>query len=182
MKKTIVVLLTLALTVTLSGCGEAEVQQPQPSSSIAQNKQTDPQSEATVSPESLLTKAEVSKIMESGVVELSSSEQPAVNLRLSLYTTEDDSFFQVGIVQKAGFEKDGGGDSVDPKQIYLDVKEGFPDAEELQGFGDDAFLAPPGLHILKGDYYLTLAAGNTSDPETIPRLKEAAAIAVTRLP
>ena len=40
------------------------------------------------------------------------------------------------------------------------IKNAFPDRENINEIGDDAFIATPGIHILKGDYYLTIGVGN----------------------
>lgn len=46
------------------------------------------------------------------------------------------------------------------KKIFSVIKTNFPNYESVTGIGDDAFIATPGIHILKNDYYLTIAAGN----------------------
>ena len=55
----------------------------------------------------------------------------------------------------------------------------FKDAEKIEGVGDDNFLAPPGLHILKDGYYITISLGSmTRDRE---KLKAAGMKAVENL-
>ena len=58
-----------------------------------------------------------------------------------------------------------------PKKIYDALKENFKNAVKVDGIGADAFIAPPGLHVLAGNYYLTFAVGNANDPKNQDLLK-----------
>ncbi|MCW8815700.1 MAG: hypothetical protein OQK59_06920, partial [Chlorobium sp.] len=52
---------------------------------------------------------------------------------------------------------------------------------DLEGFGDEAFIATGGLYILKGEYYITIGAGNIDRAEIQERLKAAGKIALDNL-
>ncbi|PIE54233.1 MAG: hypothetical protein CSA35_06720 [Dethiosulfovibrio peptidovorans] len=67
------------------------------------------------------------------------------------------------------------------KECFSAIKEGFPDHEVVKGIGDYAFFAPPGLHVLAENYYITIAAGNlnknkdktlTAGKKLVSRLKK----------
>ena len=68
-----------------------------------------------------------------------------------------------------------------PKAICESLKANFPNAVNVEGIGDDAFIASPGLHVIKGDYYITIGVGNSNDPKNRQILKEAGKKAVENL-
>lgn len=80
-------------------------------------------------------------------------EQPAVGLKLCVYE-KDEAFLQLGLTQAANMK---GGNT--PESIYNSIKGGFKYAAKIEGVGDDNFIAPPGLHILKDGYYITVSLG-----------------------
>jgi hypothetical protein len=51
----------------------------------------------------------------------------------------------------------------------------------VEGIGDEAYLATPGLHILSDGYYISIALGNPSDKKNQEMLKEAGLLAVDNL-
>lgn len=72
--------------------------------------------------------------------------------------------------------------AITPKSIFEGIKDNF--GEELavvERIGDEAFIATPGLHILKGGYYIVIAVVNTSDETNRNILKAAGAKAVGNL-
>ena len=90
------------------------------------------------------------------------TEQPAVGLKLCVYE-KGDTFLQLGLTQAKGMK---GGNT--PVSIYSSIKGAFKDAEKIEGVGDDNFIAPPGLHILKDGYYITVSLGlMTKDREKL---------------
>ena len=100
-------------------------------------------------------------------------EQPAVGLKLCVYE-KDGTFLQLGLTQGTTMK---GGNT--PESIYSSIKGGFKDAAKIEGVGDDNFIAPPGLHILKDGYYITVSLGLlTKDKE---KLKAAGMKAVDNL-
>ena len=59
--------------------------------------------------------------------------------------------------------------------------ENFEDRIFVEGIGDEAYIATPGIHILKDGYYITIGVGNLSLPENHERLKEAGKLAMENL-
>ncbi len=82
-------------------------------------------------------------------------EQPAVGLKMCVYE-KDGAFLQIGLTQPAFMDKKAGNT---PESLYRATKSAFKDAAKIDGVGDDNFLAPPGLYILKGSYYMTVSIG-----------------------
>ena len=110
-----------------------------------------------------------------GVVfdECTVTEQPVVGLKLCVYE-KDDAFLQLGLTQATDMK---GGNT--PESIYSSIKGGFKDAATIEGVGDDNFIAPPGLHIMKDGYYITVSLGlMTKDRE---KLKAAGMKAIENL-
>ncbi|MFH0995919.1 MAG: hypothetical protein V1844_10550 [Pseudomonadota bacterium] len=100
-------------------------------------------------------------------------EQPAVGLKLCVYEN-DGAFLQLGLTQASNMKGVN-----TPESIYRSIKSGFKDAAKIEGVGDDNFVAPPGLHIMKEGYYLTVSLGPlTKDRE---KLKAAGMKAVENL-
>ena len=101
------------------------------------------------------------------------TEQPAVGLKLCVYE-KGDAFLQLGLTQATDMQ---GGNT--PESIYSSIKGGFKDAAAIDGLGDDNFIAPPGLHIMKDGYYITVSLGlMTNDRE---KLKAAGMKAIENL-
>lgn len=86
-----------------------------------------------------------------GFGECTVSEQAAVGLKLCVYE-KDEAFLQIGLTQT----KQNGNT---PESIYNSIKGAFMDAAKIEGVGDDNFIAPPGLHIMKDGYYMTVSLG-----------------------
>lgn len=105
-----------------------------------------------VDPCDLITHMEVEEIMGEKMKAGTLREQKATDMKLCLYEAADDNSFgilQVSIIQ---------GQSA--KETFSMIKNNFPDHEMIDGIGDYAFIATPGIHILKNGCYLTIAAGN----------------------
>ena len=103
------------------------------------------------------------------------TEQPVVGMKLCVYDNGQD-FLQIGLTQVSFMPE---GNKRNPKDIFSGIKEAFPDAVKIDGVGDDNFIAPPGLHILKGEYYISISLGlMVTDRE---KLKAAALKAIENL-
>ena len=85
-------------------------------------------------------------------------EEPRVGLKLCVYE-KDGVFLQVGLKQTAFMDKKSREAGNTPVSFFKATKSAFPDAAKIDGVGDDNFLVPPGLHILKGQYYMTVSFG-----------------------
>lgn len=110
------------------------------------------QSPAVLDPCTVISKSDAEEIMGEKMKAGRVREQKAVGMHLCLYeAASDDSFsmLQVSIIRG---EK--------ARQIYSEIKTNFPGNEPIAGIGDGAFLATPGLHAIRNDTYLSIAAGN----------------------
>jgi hypothetical protein len=112
-----------------------------------------------IEPAMLITKDDAKAIAGAAFGECTVKEQPAVGLKLCVYE-KDGAFLQVGLTQAAFMDKKNGNT---PESIYNSIKGAFKDAPKIDGVGDDNFIAPPLLHIMKGGYYLTVSMGASSD-------------------
>lgn len=130
-----------------------------------------------IEPAQLLSKEDVKSLtgVDFGVCEV--KEQPVVGQKLCVYD-KGNSMVQVGLSQVAFMDKKTLDSGSTPESIYKTTKEAFTGAETIAGVGDDNFLAPPGLHILKNGYYITISLGMSNDKE---KLKTAGMKAVENL-
>lgn len=116
-----------------------------------------------IEPCKLITQAEAEEIMGVALKEGQYSEQEMVGQKICFYETVDENsfaFFQISLTQNAFILPKIFASGQSAQTMFSAIKKAFPDGEIINGTGDDAFIAPPGIHILKGDYYMTLAAGN----------------------
>jgi len=51
----------------------------------------------------------------------------------------------------------------------------------VEGVGDDAFIAAPGLHMMANGYYVMIALGDPADAKNVELLKKAGALAAEEL-
>lgn len=111
------------------------------------------------------------------------SEQPAVGLKLCRYEeegTDIGEMFQIGVTQSAAMPESVRAGGQSPRSIFLLTKEAFAEnRKEIKDLGDDAFIATPGVHILHGDFYITIALGNID--KKADKLEAAGRLVVTNL-
>jgi len=106
----------------------------------------------TIEPTLIITREDAKALTGVSFDECVVKEQPAVGLKLCVYE-KDDAFLQLGLTQPKKGEKNT------PESIYNSIKGAFKDAAKIEGLGDDNFIAPPGLHIMKDGYYITISLG-----------------------
>jgi hypothetical protein len=136
-----------------------------PSGYIFQNAHAAEETRAAqlLEPCKLISKAEAEEIMGTALKEGQYSENKVVGQKICLYEAADSdsfAFLQIGLTQDAFIVPNVLASGQNAKTIFTSIKDAFPDREGVAGIGDDAFLATPGLHVLKGGYYLTFGAGN----------------------
>lgn len=136
-----------------------------------------------IDPCRLIPRAEAERIMGTTLADGPSTEQKAVGLKICLYEASDlaQGLFQVSLTQAAFMSEQVLAFGQTPTSIFNTTKEIFPQRTPVAGVGEEAFIAPPGLHILNRDYYLVIALGNTGRAENRARLEEAGKIAVRNL-
>ena len=128
-----------------------------------------------IEPSMIITKEDAKALTGVNFGECTVKEQPVVGLKLCVYE-KDGAFLQIGITQSAFMDNTN---SNTPESIYKSTKNAFKDAAKIDGIGDDNFLSPPGLHILKGSYYMTVSLGLMSKDRE--KLKAAGMKAVENL-
>lgn len=136
-----------------------------------------------IDPCRLIPKADAERIMGTTLAEGPATEQKAVGLKICLYEAPDldQGLFQVSLTQAAFMSEQVLAFGQSPTSIFNTTKEIFPQRTSVAGVGEEAFIAPPGLHILNRDYYLVVALGNTGRAQNRARLEEAGNIAVRNL-
>jgi len=85
-------------------------------------------------------------------------EEPRVGLKLCVYE-KDGILLQVGLTQTAFMDKKTREAGNTPQSIFKSTKTALKDTTKIDSVGDDNFLMPPGLHILQGEYYMTVSFG-----------------------
>ena len=116
-----------------------------------------------VEPCDLISKVEAEEVVGAALKEGQYSENKVVGQKICLYEAADSdsfAFLQLSLTQDAFIAPKVLASGQDAKAIFTSIKNAFPDREDISGIGDEAFIATPGIHILKGDYYLTVGMGN----------------------
>jgi hypothetical protein len=108
-----------------------------------------------IEPAAIISKEDANALTGASFGDCTVTEQTVVGMKLCVYDNGED-FLQIGVTQTAFMPEDN---KRNPKDIFTGIKDAFPDAERIEGLGDDNFIAPPGLHILKGEYYISLSLG-----------------------
>ncbi len=167
MKRASLVLVAVVITTLAGGCSGSK-------------SETQSQKGKIVDPCELISKRDAEQLIGEPMKDPQERDKKVVGLKLCTYeSTKKDSFrfFQISITQQAFMPNNG----QSPKSIYKSLKANFPNAVNVEGIGDDAFIAPPGLHVLKGDYYITIGVGNSENPENREILKAGGKKAVKNL-
>lgn len=171
-------LFLVILIFALTGCGNEG-----DSKAAGQKEPTKSDSTKLIEPCELITHAEAEEIMGVKFKEGQYSEQKMVGGKMCFYDSMDEdasAFFQISINQKAFMPPKLLASGQSAKTLFTPIKEGFSDTRiDIKGMGDDAFIATPGIHILKDDYYITIAMGNIVKNKE--RIKAAGAKAVANL-
>jgi hypothetical protein len=111
-----------------------------------------------IEPAMIITKEDAKELTGVSFGECTVKEEPRVGLKLCVYD-QDGVFLQVGLKQIAFMDKESREAGNTPLSIFKTTKNAFPDAAKIDGVGDDNFMVPPGLHILQGQYYITVSFG-----------------------
>lgn len=116
-----------------------------------------------IEPCKLISKNEAESILGIGLREGQYSENAIVGQKICLYEAANNSsfaFLQISLTQNEFIAPNVLSSGQNAKTIFTSIKNAFPDRKNIKEIGDDAFIATPGIHILEGDYYLTIGAGN----------------------
>lgn len=116
-----------------------------------------------IEPCKLVSKNEAEIILGTALREGQYSENKIVGQKMCIYEAADKNsfdFLQISLTQNKFIAPNVLSSGQNAKTIFTSIKNAFPDHENINEIGDDAFIATPGIHILKGDYYLTIGLGN----------------------
>lgn len=170
-----VALLTALLMMALAACGSDGA----PS---ADQGDAHPEGEpaAMIEPSQLISQDEAESIIGHTLDVVEDTEEERVGLKQRLYTATDDmnALLQIGITQQAAMPPE---QTQTPEDLYRAITENFDDAVQVDGIGEEACFATPGLHILESGRYILVAVGNTSTDAARQKLKEAGRVAVENL-
>lgn len=179
MKKRILFPLVLILLLT-SACGKTSENsagpKEEPKTEQAENE-SGKSSGSLIEPCSLISREEAEQILGVTLDQLEQREEPRVGQKICIYKSEDD-IFEISLTQQAFMPE---GQTATPESIFHALVENFDDKIILDQIGDEAFIATPGIHILKDGYYIMIAVGNLNILENHDRLKAAAEIALAKL-
>jgi len=187
MKRSVVILISLLIILSvLTGCSKSATKVTTESQTKS-NTSSEAKSNTAgklIEPFELISKSEAEQLIGEPLQDPKNTETKAVGQKISFYEAvkEDPNnysrkFLQVTLQQEA-FMPDNG---QSPKSIYGTIKSAFPTNDKVDGVGDEAFIAPPGLHILKGSNYITIGVGNSNDAKNREILKAAGKKAVENL-
>ena len=142
-------------------------------------------SRGLVDPGTLLTRADAEAALGEQVKEpdLKDTKNP-LGQKICFYAPVSDQsgkFIQISVVQNEGMGKSLREQGYNVAQLYNETQKNLTGAKPVPGIGDEAFWGTNGLHILKGNVYLTISVGNTSRPENLEMAKRLAEKAVSRL-
>lgn len=116
-----------------------------------------------IEPCKLISQSEAENIMGTALSEGQYIENKIAGQKICAYEATDNNsfaFLQISLTQNKFISPNLLSSGQNAKTIFTSIKSSFPDREDINTIGDDAFIAPPGIHILKGDCYLTIGAGN----------------------
>ena len=179
----ILVLLPAALLAGCYGGGmAAEVtESPLPSGVTASPK---PTLNPELAPEQLITAQEAAALL--GVERIPDrpagatmppNSIPTEGMTLAFYDGGNGKFLQITLHQRA-VESDA---IKVPKDAYDRLKRNAKDPVVVEDIGDDAFIAPPGLHMMANGYYVMIAAGDPANAATVEILKNAGKLVAEKL-
>ena len=135
---------------------------------------------AMIEPSQLISQDEAESIIGHTLDVVEDTQEERVGLKQRLYTATDDmnALLQIGITQQAAMPPE---QTQTPEDLYRAITENFDDAVQVDGIGEEACFATPGLHILESGRYILVAVGNTSTDAARQKLKEAGRVAVENL-
>ncbi len=166
-----------AMLLALCACGKTTDNQAEvPLETESSPSDNSPAAEI-IEPSLLISKEEAESILGVSLDRVQTSEQERVGLRQCIYESED-YFFQISLTQQAMMPAE---QTQTPESLYRAIVENFEDAIKVDGVGDEAYFATPGLHILEDGYYILIAIGNLDDEGNSEKLVEAGKLAAWNL-
>lgn len=187
-KKSFVLLISILLTLLCcAGCG-GDMQ----TNGNSPNKKTKADTgnaqttvKKIIEPGQLISRTEAASFAGEKLKKGQCDEKPAVGMKKCFYgAANEDSgnFFQISIQQTAFMPQTALESGQNPKTIFENTKKILAEGRiDLNGLGDEAFIGTIALHILKGDYYITIRLGNPNGKEKRKKLEAAGRKALENL-
>ncbi len=180
--------LFVSTLILFAGCGGND-----PGSENSQGKQTTVQEAAQPSagcqlkePCELITRAEAESLIGEAVKDGQYGEQQVVGMKKCFYEAanpDSGKFLQITVQQSEFMPPQVREAGQSPKSIFVETKKMLTDGRvDLAGFGDEAFIGTGGLHMLAGDYYITVGVGNPDRDGNRQKLEAAGRLVLAKLP
>ncbi|MBU4263574.1 MAG: hypothetical protein KKC76_17085 [Proteobacteria bacterium] len=138
-----------------------------------------------IEPGQLISRTEAESFTGEKLKEGLCDEKTAVGMKKCFYgSTNADSanFFQISIQQSLFMPQTALESGQTPKNIFDHTKKILSEGRiDLKGLGDEAFIGTIALHILKGDFYITIRLGNPNGKENKKELEAAGRKALENL-
>lgn len=137
-----------------------------------------------IAPCELISRGEAQDLLGTPLQEGETTEEERAGLKGCIYQPAGDPLgpaFQITITQQAFMAAETLASGTTPESIFRSIRQNFEDELLPQEIGDDAFIAPPGLHLLIRGYYITIAVGNTSSQKNREILQLAGTMAVDKV-
>ncbi len=96
---------------------------------------------------------------------------------LAFYNAGDGRFLQITVHQRA---EELSTISV-PKDLFDRLQRNVKDLVAVEGVGDSAFIAAPGLHMMANGYYVVIAVGDPTAAKNVEILKNAGKLVAEKL-
>ncbi|MCK9296000.1 MAG: hypothetical protein M0P70_13050 [Desulfobulbaceae bacterium] len=187
-KKSLGLILTLFITlVCCAGCGgDLQTKDNNP------DKKAEPGSgkahaavKKIIEPGQLISKSEAESFIQEKLKDGLYAEKPAVGMKKCFYgasSENPETFLQISIQQTLFMPQAALQSGQTPKAIFANTKKILSDGRiDLNGLGDEAFIGTIALHILKGDFYITIRLGNPNGKENRKELEAAGRKALENL-
>ncbi|MBU4260505.1 MAG: hypothetical protein KKC76_01310 [Proteobacteria bacterium] len=178
--------LFVSILILFAGCGGNDQ-----SSESSQGKLTTVQTVQRAAdcqikePCELITRAEAGSLIGEEVKDGQYGEQKVVGMKKCFYEASNpDSvkFMQITVQQSAFIPPQVREAGQSPEIIFAETKKMLADGRvDLTGFGDEAFIGTGGLHMLSGDYYITIGVGNPDRDGNRQKLEAAARLVLGKL-
>lgn len=137
-----------------------------------------------IAPCEVISRGEAEDLLGTTLQEGQTTEEERVGLKGCIYQPAGDPLgpaFQITITQQAFMAAETLASGTTPESIFQAIRYNFEDELLPQEIGDDAFIAPPGLHLLIRGHYITIAVGNSGIQKNREILQLAGAMAVDKV-
>lgn len=178
--------LLVSTLILFAGCGGSD-----PSSDSSQGKETAVQAAKgpadcqPIEPCALITKAEAESLIGEAVKDGQYDEQQAVGMKKCFYAAanpDSAKFLQLTVQQASLMPQQVREAGQSPKTIFAETKKMLADGRvDLTGLGDEAFIGTGGLHMLAGEFYITIGVGNPDRDGNRQKLEAAGRLAAGNL-